>query len=316
MRDVFLSHASQDKREYVIPLARKLEEAGISYWLDEAEIRWGDKISSCISEGLANSKFVVVFLTPAFLGRNWTETELSAALTRENDEGRTVVLPIVTGDPRILLARSPLLRDKKYLEWKGSPEFIVTELQSLLLFTTINSSQDISYDDALTGILNRSWIYDHLPKKIEEAKQRDAILALLLVDLDNFKRVNDTFGHLIGDETLVEAAKRLVSAVDNTASVARFAGDEFLVLMEIQSTEQLELIAERIQQSFLPPMTIDGQQIQVTTTIGISLYPKDGLDTHELLRTADIAVYRGKQKRRGSYLIYDAALDVHGDVWD
>ena len=183
MRDVFLSHASQDKREYVIPLARKLEEAGISYWLDEAEIRWGDKISSCISEGLANSKFVVVFLTPAFLGRNWTETELSAALTRENDEGRTVVLPIVTGDPRILLARYPLLRDKKYLEWKGSPEFIVTELQSLLLFTTINSSQDISYDDALTGILNRSWIYDHLPKIIEEAKQRDAILALLLVDI-------------------------------------------------------------------------------------------------------------------------------------
>lgn len=115
MKDVFLSHASQDKQAFVIPLARRLDDAGISYWLDEAEIRWGDKISACISNGLANSKFVIVFLTPSILGRNWTETELSAALTRENAEGRTVVLPIVTGNAHTLLARYPLLRDKKYL---------------------------------------------------------------------------------------------------------------------------------------------------------------------------------------------------------
>lgn len=300
----------------MIPIARKLEQAGISYWLDEAEIRWGDKISSRISEGLANSNFVIVFLTPAFLGRNWTETELSAALTRENDEGRTVVLPIVTGDPHVLLARYPLLRDKKYLEWNGSPDFIVTELQSLILHTRKNSNQDISYNDALTGILNRNWIYEHLPKKIEEAKERDAVLALVIVSLDNFKRVNDLFGHQIGDKTLIEAAERLVLSVDNTASVARFSGDEFLVLTEIHSIEQLEIMAERIRQSFLTPMMINGQQLQVTATIGISLYPKDGVDTHELLRTADIAVYRAKQTHRGSYLIYDVSLDVHGDVWD
>ncbi len=88
MKDVFLSHARQDKQAYVIPLARRLDEAGITYWLDEAEIRWGDKISLRISEGLKSSRFVIIFLTQAFLGRNWTETELSAALTRENDEGR------------------------------------------------------------------------------------------------------------------------------------------------------------------------------------------------------------------------------------
>lgn len=116
MKDVFLSHASQDKQSFVVPLARHLDRVGISYWLDEAEIRWGDKISSRIKEGLRNSRYVVVFLTPSFLGRNWTEAELSAAITRENDEGRTVVLPIVTANPHFLLAEYPLLRDKKYLE--------------------------------------------------------------------------------------------------------------------------------------------------------------------------------------------------------
>jgi hypothetical protein len=132
MRDVFLSHASQDKQEFVIPFAQKLTELGISFWLDEAEIQWGDKISKLINEGLAASRFVIVFLTPSFVGRNWTEAELSAALTRENDEGRTVVLPIVT-DPKVTLNRYPLLRDKKYLEWKGTPDSIAAELLSLVI---------------------------------------------------------------------------------------------------------------------------------------------------------------------------------------
>lgn len=89
-KQVFLSHATADKELYVVPFARKLDEAGISYWLDEAEIKWGDKIGQKINDGLNKSYFVVVFLTPSFVGRNWTETELSAALNRENDEGRVV----------------------------------------------------------------------------------------------------------------------------------------------------------------------------------------------------------------------------------
>jgi hypothetical protein len=156
MKDVFLSHASQDKQNFVIPFARRLDKAGISYWLDEAEIRWGDKISSRINEGLTNSRFVIVFLTPAFLGRNWTETELSATLTRENDEGKTVVLPIVTDNPHILLTRYPLLRDKKYLEWIDNPDAIVTELKNLILQSRMGSSEKPYLNDDLTGVLNRT----------------------------------------------------------------------------------------------------------------------------------------------------------------
>lgn len=316
MKDVFLSHASQDKQAFVIPLARRLDKAGISYWLDEAEIRWGDKISSRISEGLTSSRFVIVFLTPTFLGRNWTETELSAALTRENDEGRTVVLPIVTDNPHILLARYPLLRDKKYLEWTGNPEAIVTELQSFVLQSRMGSSERLYPKDDLTGVFNRKWIYDHSPKLIEDAKNRNAMLAFVFVDLDRFKMINDSLGHQFGDQVLIEVAKRLTSSIDDPQSVARVGGDEFLVMMEILALEQVESTAERILQSISSPMIISERQCLVTATIGISLYPKDGLDTHELLRTADIAVYRCKEQGRGSFIIYDAALDIRGDMWD
>ena len=131
-KQVFLSHATDDKELYVVPFAKKLDEAGISYWLDEAEIKWGDKIGQKINDGLNLSSFVVVFLTPSFVGRNWTETELSAAINRENDEGRVLVLPIVIGDPKTILAKYPLLRDKSYLLWDRGLDVIVNKLKKLV----------------------------------------------------------------------------------------------------------------------------------------------------------------------------------------
>ncbi|MGK7893281.1 MAG: toll/interleukin-1 receptor domain-containing protein [Xenococcus sp. (in: cyanobacteria)] len=149
MKDVFLSHANQDKDEYVLPFAEKLDEIGISFWLDEAEIRWGEKISARINEGLANSRFVIVFLTPAFIGRNWPENELSSALNRENEEGRTVVLPIVVGKPKILLNKYPLLRDKSYKQWDIGANVIADELKRLLEedeLYTVNKLQQLVGD--------------------------------------------------------------------------------------------------------------------------------------------------------------------------
>jgi diguanylate cyclase (GGDEF)-like protein len=132
------------------------------------------------------------------------------------------------------------------------------------------------------------------------------------VDLDRFKMLNDMWGHHFGDEVLIEVAKRLVSSIDDTAALGRLGGDEFLVIMEIPSLKQLKATAERLLQSISEPMTISGQQCQITATIGISLYPKDGGDMHELLRTADIAVYRGKDHGRNLFIFYDVALDVRG----
>src|SRR5262249_25249707 len=102
-RDVFLSHSSGDKGSYVLPLARALAANGISYWLDEAEIHWGDRITEKINQGITVSRYVIVFLSPAFLEKNWTLAELGAALARENSSGQTIVLPLIIGPPKAVL---------------------------------------------------------------------------------------------------------------------------------------------------------------------------------------------------------------------
>ena len=130
-KDVFLSHANADKENYVRPFAMELDRRQISYWLDEAEIRWGEKISAKINEGLRRADYVIVFLSDAFVGRNWTEAELGSAINRENSEGRTVVLPIIIGEAQRLLAHYPLLRDKAYLHWEAGIPAIADALQSL-----------------------------------------------------------------------------------------------------------------------------------------------------------------------------------------
>ena len=130
-KNIFLSHATVDKEKYVRPFAEELDRRCITYWLDEAEIRWGEKISIKINEGLKRSDFVVVFLSNDFIGRNWTESELASALNRENSEGRTVILPIIIGEANQLLAHYPLLRDKAYLRWEIGVSAIADELQKL-----------------------------------------------------------------------------------------------------------------------------------------------------------------------------------------
>lgn len=133
MKEVFLSHASKDKNDFVRPFADRLAQIGISFWLDEAEIKWGQKLSKSINDGLQTSRYVVIFLSKDFAGRNWTEAELSATLTRENDEGRTVVLPVVIGEPRDVLMPYPLLRDRIYKKWSDGIDSVVESLRDVIL---------------------------------------------------------------------------------------------------------------------------------------------------------------------------------------
>jgi hypothetical protein len=131
-RDVFLSHTSEDKGQFVLPFSRELTRRGISFWLDEAEIQWGDRITQKINVGLESSRYVIVFLSPRFVGKGWPESELSAALNKENSEGQTVVLPLIIDDERFVLNHYPLLRDKLHLNWKQGTAEIVDRLGRLL----------------------------------------------------------------------------------------------------------------------------------------------------------------------------------------
>jgi hypothetical protein len=131
-RSVFLSHASEDKAKYVLPFAHELDNAGISYWLDQGEIRWGDNITKNINLGLRLSEYVVVFISDQFIGKRWPEAELESALALENVAGRTVVLPLVLTDIQRAWDYYPLLRAKLCLQWKQGIPSILTYLERVL----------------------------------------------------------------------------------------------------------------------------------------------------------------------------------------
>ena len=130
--DVFLCHASEDKPGVARPLYTHLESCGVRCWLDEAEIAWGESILAKIQEGMSRARFVLVVLSPQFLQKPWPQKELRSALTLEIEAGRSIVLPLLVGDPQILLASLPFLKEKRYLMWGGDPTVVERELRTLV----------------------------------------------------------------------------------------------------------------------------------------------------------------------------------------
>jgi diguanylate cyclase (GGDEF)-like protein len=164
-----------------------------------------------------------------------------------------------------------------------------------------------SDEDVLTGLPNRHWIQDYLPKTIAQAREGDKSLALLFIDLDGFKKVNDSAGHAAGDEVLQHAAERLQEAVRPFDKVVRFGGDEFVVIVEnVEHRADAEHVAKRVQRAFEQPFRLSQGVHAVGTSIGIALFPTDGQDASALLEKADIAMYSVKTNGKRGYQFYDA----------
>jgi diguanylate cyclase (GGDEF)-like protein/PAS domain S-box-containing protein len=169
------------------------------------------------------------------------------------------------------------------------------------------SEYQANYDE-LTGLPNRKLLADRLERSILQAQRNGAQLAVLYVDLDRFKTINDTLGHAIGDRFLKTVAPRLCAAVRETDTVARSGGDEFIVVLpEIASIGEAGRIAERIVESFAQPVDIEGRELYSSASVGISVYPDDGTTPDELIRTADAALHRAKQGGHGTFRFYAAA---------
>ncbi|MBU0520024.1 toll/interleukin-1 receptor domain-containing protein [bacterium] len=128
LKDVFLCHAGEDKDDYVRPFAVQLGQNNISYWLDEAELAWGDDLIHEINNGLAKSKYVIVFLSENFIGKGWPESEMNSALSIENTKKQIIVLPLFLCDPELVLVDYPLLRKKKYITWDLGISEIIKKL--------------------------------------------------------------------------------------------------------------------------------------------------------------------------------------------
>lgn len=164
----------------------------------------------------------------------------------------------------------------------------------------------LSNEDVLTGLPNRHWVQSYLPKAIDHAEVNIAMLALLFIDLDGFKAVNDTVGHEAGDDVLRNAARRLKVAVRPHDYVARLGGDEFVVILErITHKEDAAHIAERIQHAFQDGFRTSQGVHSVGTSIGISIFPTDAADSQTLLRNADIAMYSVKTSGKRNYRFFD-----------
>ncbi|MCX7859581.1 MAG: EAL domain-containing protein [Chloroflexus sp.] len=175
--------------------------------------------------------------------------------------------------------------------------------------TTLHKLAYQAHHDSLTGLPNRLLFEDRLQQAIELARRSNTLVAVLFIDLDRFKQVNDTLGHAIGDLLLIQVARRFELCVRATDTLARHGGDEFLLaLPEIDSPQQVIMIARRLHEALEHPFFINGHEIFVSASIGASLYPIDGTDVITLQRAADMAMYRAKGTLRNSFQFFDAAI--------
>lgn len=151
--------------------------------------------------------------------------------------------------------------------------------------------------DPMTGVVNRSTFMEELDKRIEEAKVTNEMLALLFIDLDKFKEVNDTLGHGIGDSLLIQFAKRMKENIGLEDMIGRIGGDEFLILLKGIDKNKINTIVKRMHTNFSEPYVIDGREIITTSSIGVALYPEDAISSVKLMGFADEALYKAKEKR-------------------
>jgi diguanylate cyclase len=166
--------------------------------------------------------------------------------------------------------------------------------------------------DFLTGLPNRSLLMDRLAQAIALAQRHGKRVALMYLDLDHFKHVNDSLGHAVGDQLLQSAAKRLQACVRNSDTISRQGGDEFVVLLaQVEAVRDAALTAEKLIEAMAAPHVIGGHRLHVTLSIGISIYPDDGKDVETVLGNADTAMYYAKRSGRNNYQAFTPDMNAH-----
>lgn len=193
----------------------------------------------------------------------------------------------------------------------GTPVHVIVQVQDITdLKTSRERMEKLAFYDTLTGLANRRLFTDRLQQAVRHAERTGRPTTLMYLDLDNFKRVNDSLGHEAGDELLRAVAARLLESVRTEDTVGRFGGDEFTVLLnEACDGRGASAVARKILASLAEPLTIAGHEFRVTTSIGLTLAPEDGTEPQTLLKNADLAMYRAKERGRDNYQFYSEELN-------
>jgi diguanylate cyclase (GGDEF)-like protein/PAS domain S-box-containing protein len=265
--------------------------------------------------GWTNTEAAGRHLTEVFQVINATTREgIVPCLEFEVKKGRTIILP-----PNCVLVR----RDGHELPIEDSAAPIHDRgggiAGMVVVFHDVSEAQamaqrmsHLAEHDILTSLPNRALLDDRLEQGIALAQRHSRRLAVLFIDLDHFKHINDSLGHLIGDQILRAVALRITPCVRSSDTVSRQGGDEFIVLLsEVTHAEDAALIAEKIRLAVLEPYTIANHFLHLTTSIGASVYPEDGADPETLIQCADTAMYHAKEKGRNNSQFFKHEMNVH-----
>ncbi|HEY5994411.1 MAG TPA: EAL domain-containing protein [Gallionellaceae bacterium] len=219
----------------------------------------------------------------------------------------------VNGAANILLnmdeADAKIARAKRWV-WTGDA-ILFLMLALIIIWRKVDRRiQILANYDTVTGLPNRNLLHDRISHAISYARRYDKIAAVLFIDLDDFKVVNDSLGHNVGDKLLRELGKRLTGCVRETDSVARLGGDEFVILLTgMAHRDGVVFVAEKVLDSLSRPFLLEGHEIFISSSIGIATFPKDGEDEQTLLKHADSAMYHAKERGKGHYQFYAAEMN-------
>ena len=191
----------------------------------------------------------------------------------------------------------------------GSPAILISEIDVSDLKQAEERAQFLAMHDVVTGLKNRAFVQREFQALLDAAKARGQSVGFLYVDIDRFKTINDSLGHAIGDELLIEVARRLQESVRDGDVVARAGGDEFLVLLrETTDRDSLNRVAVRIREELARPVQAETRELRVTVSIGISVFPQDGADIESLMKSADLALYQAKDSGRNCHRYFSPIM--------
>ncbi|HVC63742.1 MAG TPA: EAL domain-containing protein [Acetobacteraceae bacterium] len=198
------------------------------------------------------------------------------------------------------------------IDYEGKPAMVVTLRDLSRRKHDAERIRYLALHDALTDLPNRFLLKERIAHALAVADRSQSAVALLYLDLDRFKPINDLLGHGGGDGLLVQVAKRMQSELRSTDTLARVGGDEFVVVTSnLQNAENVATLAGRLLETVAKTFEIDGNQVEIGVSIGIAIFPADGDDQESLMRAADTALYRAKQEKRGTFRFFEPAMDEH-----
>lgn len=252
--------------------------------------------------------------------------DLSRVFTDQSDNSEALLRKLRDPNPRLPLQIGQLHKNGTLLNVEIRGSRLDLPQGQLLSFTTDDVTvrrkveaqllekqqhlDHLAHHDQLTGLPNRHYLQAHLPTAIEEARNTSTIMAVLFLDLDRFKHINDTRGHETGDKLLKAVAQRIRATVRIEDVVVRMGGDEFIVVLKsVRSSEQVNETAGRINEALSAPVPVDGRPLVTTVSIGVSLYPRDGANMGELLRHSDTAMYQAKDRGRNNFQMFSPGMD-------